>query len=72
KQFIKFIIVASVGLLINVVIASMVVNYISVDSISSRIWANVGALTSIVAVVLWDFLGYKFIVFKDKRSSWLT
>ncbi|MGI9554224.1 MAG: GtrA family protein, partial [Thermodesulfobacteriota bacterium] len=42
KQFIKFIIVASVGLLINVVIASMVVNYISVDSISSRIWANVG------------------------------
>ena len=69
RQFVKFIIVASFGLLINVIIATIVVNYISVESISSRIWANVGALSSLVAVVLWDFMGYKFIVFREKDQN---
>lgn len=68
KQFIKFIIVASVGLLINVVVATIVVNDLRVESIPSRIWANVGAFSSLVAVVLWDFLGYKYLVFREKNS----
>ena len=67
RQFVKFIIVASTGLLINVLVATVVVNYINIESIPSRIWANVGALSSLIAVVLWDFLGYKFIVFRDKK-----
>ena len=72
KQFVRFIIVASIGLLINVVIATIVVNFINVESISSRVWANVGALSSLTAVVLWDFLGYKFIVFRktDKNPEY--
>lgn len=69
KQFVKFIIVASTGLLINVVIATAVVNYIRVESIPSKIWANVGALSSLIAVVLWDFLGYKFIVFNSNEKE---
>jgi putative flippase GtrA len=65
KQFMKFIAVALVGLLINVSVASIVVNYIGPQwGISSRLWANVGVLSSAVFNIIWDFYGYKVHVFK--------
>ena len=66
KQFITFVTVALGGLLINVVIASYIVNSIQVDFVSSRIWANIGAIISGFAVVAWNFTGYKFVVFREK------
>lgn len=65
KQLFKFIAVTSVGFVINVSVASFVVNVIGPPAgISLVLWANVGALISLVFSVFWDFLGYKFIVFK--------
>ena len=65
KEFGKFFSVAGTGFLLNVGIASFVVNIIGPQfGVSSEIWANIGAFTAIICVFMWNFLGYKFIVFK--------
>ncbi|MBU6500753.1 MAG: GtrA family protein [Patescibacteria group bacterium] len=61
----KFYIVAVVGWILNVGSATLVVDFISrPSSISANLWANVGALVGIAASFLWDFLAYKYLVFK--------
>jgi len=66
KEFGQFIIVSLIGFMINVSIASVVV-YIAgprFGAISSGVWANIGAFLAALAGMSWNFIGYKFIVFK--------
>ncbi len=64
-QTIKFYAVAVVGFLLNVGVASVVFTNIGHPAaISDKQWANVGALAGVAASFLWDFLGYKYLVFK--------
>ncbi len=65
KQFIKFFAISGVAFLINVGVASVIVNVIGpFGKIAPVLWANFGALVSLIITLLWTFLGYKFIVFK--------
>jgi putative flippase GtrA len=64
-QTVKFYAVAVVGFFLNVAIASYVFSNITPPAgMSSALWANVGALCGILVVFIWNFLGYKYLVFK--------
>lgn len=67
KQAIQFYIIAGIGLLVNVGVASLV-NNARVGATSINLWANFAVLCGIGASFIWNFLGYKFIVFKKKEE----
>ena len=61
----KFFLIAGTGFFLNVGIASFVVNVIGPQfGLSSEVWANIGAIIATICVFMWNFLGYKFLVFK--------
>ncbi len=65
REFGQFFAVSIVGFGINVAVASLVVNVMApLGGASPERWANVGALVATIAALIWNFLGYKFIVFK--------
>jgi len=64
-EAVRFYVIAGVGWILNVSAASLVVNILARPAvISPGQWSNIGALAGVAAAFLWDFLGYKFIVFK--------
>ncbi len=65
EEFSKFFIVTLGGLLINVAIASFVVNTIGPQfGLKPKLWANIGGVIAALGTVVWNFVGYKFLVFK--------
>lgn len=65
QEFGKFFGVSVVGMIINMGIASIVVNVIGPQGgMSPEQWANIGALLATVASLIWNFVGYKIWVFK--------
>jgi putative flippase GtrA len=65
KEFTQFFIITLIGLGINVGVASFVVNNIGPQfGLSPELWANVGGIAAAIVGFAWNFLGYKFIVFK--------
>lgn len=65
REFGQFFLVTLVGLIINVGVASLVVNVFGSQlGLTERLWANVGGIIAAFAAAIWNFLGYKFIVFK--------
>lgn len=66
-EYAKFFLVSLGGLVLNVGVASLVVNVLKpVFGITPEVWANFGALSASIAGLLWNFIGYKFIVFTRK------
>jgi putative flippase GtrA len=65
KEFTQFFIASVIGFGINVSTASFVVNFIGPQlGVGANIWANVGAILATLTAMFWNFLAYKFIVFK--------
>ncbi|MDO8633585.1 MAG: GtrA family protein, partial [Candidatus Wildermuthbacteria bacterium] len=66
KEFTRFFIVSAFGFGINVGVASFVVNVLDPQfGFSQELWANVGAIAAAFSSLLWNFLGYKLVVFRD-------
>lgn len=61
-EFIQFFIVSVVGFVINVLVASLV--FKSIVGFSADQAGLIGAAMGSIAGLAWNFLGYKFIVFK--------
>jgi len=65
KEFSKFLMVTFIGLIVNVGIASLVVNVAGPQfGISEKMWATIGAFAATFFAWVWNFLSSKFIVFK--------
>lgn len=70
QEFLQFFAVSAIGFGLNVGAFAVVVNVIGpVGNIPPEAWANVGALAGTFAGLAWNFVGYKFIVFKEKVQS---
>lgn len=65
--FIQFFLVSVVGFFINVSISTYVFKSVaSIGGMSDDQWGLVGAATGSVLGLAWNFVGYKFVVFKDR------
>jgi putative flippase GtrA len=65
SEFSRFLIITIVGLLINDGVASFLVNVLGpIDGFSAVLWANLSALAGVAAAFLWNFCGYRYIIFK--------
>lgn len=66
-EFLRYIIVSVLGLVINVSIAGLIVNYISpLGGVSQLLWDNFAAIVATIANLFWNFVGYKLVVFRKR------
>jgi putative flippase GtrA len=64
-EFATFLIVSGIGIAINTGIVAFGTTFVSpMFSLSPGAWANVMKLFATFASMTWNFLGYKFVVFK--------
>lgn len=67
KEFSTFFFSNLVGLIINVSTASFIVNFIGAPtSVDPKVWGNIGAVIAVFAAMIWNFITYKYVVFKKK------
>ncbi len=72
QKFSQFFAVSLIGMIVNVSVASLVVTYlqpfiatqITFLTIDQKIWGSIGALFGTAIGLIWNFIGYKFFVFK--------
>ncbi|KKU89652.1 MAG: hypothetical protein UY20_C0007G0008 [Candidatus Yanofskybacteria bacterium GW2011_GWA1_48_10] len=66
REFGKFVMVTIAAFIVNVSVASLVVNYMSpVLNFSPETWANVGAVIGSAVALVVSFVGFKKAVFKN-------
>ncbi len=64
-KFSQFLIVSVIGITINGGIVYAITSFTTpLLGMSPQLWANVAKLFATVVSLIWNFLGYKFIVFK--------
>lgn len=65
RELAKFMTISGLGFVLNVSVASFMNNIIGqFVAIDPRIWATISAVIASISVIVWNFLGYKFLVFK--------
>jgi len=69
KEFLQFLIVSTIGLLINGGIVYMITTWLKpLFGLNEIVWANAAKAVATVISLIWNFLGYKFIVFKKNKE----
>lgn len=68
-ETVKFYVVAIIGGIINIGVASLLVRVGAPGAVTLKQWANVAAVLGIFSALIWDFLGYKYFVFKKPEAG---
>ncbi len=64
-EYLQFLAISIVGFTLNVGIASFIFNYVNpLGGLNLDQWGIIGAAAGSIIGLIWNFLGYKFIVFK--------
>ena len=64
-KFSQFLAVSVIGMLINSGVVYVITTSVGpIAGLGPKIWANVAKLVATAVSLVWNFLGYKFIVFK--------
>ncbi len=64
-EFVQFFIVSFIGFIINVVASSLIFSFFhKIGGLTADQWALIGAAVGSISGLAWNFIGYKFIVFK--------
>lgn len=64
-QFSQFFIVSIIGITLNGIVLTTITTNISAPfGIGPQLWANIGKLFATGVSLVWNFIGYKFFVFK--------
>ena len=65
KEFAQFIMISVIGLILNAAVAGFLVIVVGpMGGIKVKTWASVSAAVASLCVMAWNFIGYKFWVFK--------
>lgn len=69
-EFLQFIVISVIGFLINVGLASSIFKFIpQFGGLNIDQWAIICAAIATAVSMIWNFLGYKFIVFDAKKQN---
>lgn len=66
-QYLQFFVVSGIGLAINASIFYLMTTQVgALFGISAPLWANLSLVVATGVSLIWNFIGYKFLVFKQK------
>jgi putative flippase GtrA len=66
KEFSQFFVVTLISFILNILVAHLIVNTLGPRfGFSPELWANFGGIFAVLVTFVWNFIGYKFIVFKE-------
>lgn len=69
KEFLKFVILTIMGMIINTTVFYSLISFVSpLFNFSKVLWANFSKAVATVVSLFWNFICYKFIVFKNKLT----
>ncbi len=69
REFIQFVVVSVIGLLINDVIIYVLTSVVGApDGFTLVVWENIAKAIGIPVSFAWNFSGYKFVVFKPSSA----
>lgn len=70
REFMQFVVVSVIGFLINVGIASSVFKFIAAPrNFNLDQWGLIAAAIATIISLIWNFIGYKFIVFEKSKEK---
>ncbi len=69
REFLQFLVISIIGWALNTSIVFLGTTFIEVQlGVSAGAWVNIMKALAVVVSMTWNFLGYKFIVFKKQKE----
>lgn len=69
REFATFMVITVIGFFLNVGATSFIANMVPPFGISQVRWDNVAAIAATVLNLVWNFAGYKFVVFRSGGAA---